>query len=151
VVMPAGDNSILVRQSSLAVLPAETSGASRRNGRRSEDFSYQYLKYHEGFLTCCKILRHGTSGFTFHAKEGVLRIFIALKSPSPRSGLNPRSLGPVASTLTTTPPRRRPKCKCEVQSFVVTGQPAVCCRKYEVVVSRDMWLISECALQQHER
>jgi hypothetical protein len=39
-------------------------------------------------------------------KERVLRIFIALKNPSPMSGSNPRPLGPVASTLTTTPPRR---------------------------------------------
>jgi hypothetical protein len=31
---------------------------------------------------------------------------IALKNPSPWPGLNPQSLGPVASTLTTTPPRR---------------------------------------------
>jgi hypothetical protein len=30
-------------------------------------------------LTCCKILRHGASFFTSHPKEGVLRIFIALK------------------------------------------------------------------------
>jgi hypothetical protein len=36
----------------------------------------------------------------------VLRIFIALKNPSPWPGSNPQSLGPVASTLTTTPPRR---------------------------------------------
>jgi hypothetical protein len=53
-----------------------------------------------------KILRHGTSGFTFHLKEGVLRIFIALKNPSLWTGSNPRPLGPMASTLTTTPPRR---------------------------------------------
>jgi hypothetical protein len=39
-------------------------------------------------------------------EEGVLRIFIALKNPSPWLGLNPQPLGPVASTLTTTPPRR---------------------------------------------
>jgi hypothetical protein len=38
--MPTGDNSLLVYQSSLAVLPAETSGASRRNGRRNENFAY---------------------------------------------------------------------------------------------------------------
>jgi hypothetical protein len=30
-------------------------------------------------LTCHKILLHGTSGFIFHPKEGVPRIFIALK------------------------------------------------------------------------
>jgi hypothetical protein len=44
VMMPAGDNSLLVYQSSLTILPAETSGASRRNGR-SENFAYQFLKY----------------------------------------------------------------------------------------------------------
>jgi hypothetical protein len=40
------------------------------------------------------------------AKDGVLCTFIALKNPSSRPGLNPRYLGPVASTLTTKPPRR---------------------------------------------
>jgi hypothetical protein len=93
------------QQSSLAVLAAETSRASKRNGR-NEDFAYQYLKYLKGSLTYRKILRHGTSGFISLPKEGVLRIFIALKSPSPWPGLNPRPLGQVASTLTTTPPRR---------------------------------------------
>jgi hypothetical protein len=90
----AGDNSWLVHQRSLTVLLAETSGALRRNGRRSENFAYQYLKYLKGSLTCRKTLRHGTSGFISHPKEGVLRIFVAL------------TLGPVASTLTATPPRR---------------------------------------------
>jgi hypothetical protein len=66
----------------------------------------QYLWYVNGSFTCRKILRHGTSGFTSHQKEGVLRIFIALKNSWPRPGLSPRHLGPVASTLTTTPPRR---------------------------------------------
>jgi hypothetical protein len=105
VMIPAGDNSYLVHQSSLAVLPAETSWDSRRNGR-SEDFLHQYLKYLNGSLTCRKILRHGTSGFTSHPKKGVLHFVIALKNTSPRLGLNPRPLGPVANTQTTTPPRR---------------------------------------------
>jgi hypothetical protein len=39
-------------------------GANRRNGRRSEYFAYQHLRYFSGYLTCYKILRHGTSGFT---------------------------------------------------------------------------------------
>jgi hypothetical protein len=52
--MPAGRNSWLVHQSSLAVLPADTSGESRRNGRKSENFAYQYPKYHKGRLTCRK-------------------------------------------------------------------------------------------------
>jgi hypothetical protein len=53
-----------------------------------------------------KMLRRGASGFTCHPKEGVLRIFIAFKNPSPWPGFNQRPLGPVAFTLTTTPPRR---------------------------------------------
>jgi hypothetical protein len=34
------------------------------------------------------------------------RFFIALKNPSPWPGSNPKPFGPVASTLTITPPRR---------------------------------------------
>jgi hypothetical protein len=45
--MPAGDNSWLVYQSSLAVLPAETSRASRRNGRRNENFAYSVSSIHQ--------------------------------------------------------------------------------------------------------
>jgi hypothetical protein len=40
--------------------------------------------------------------FTSLPKEVVLK---PLKIHRPRSGSNPRTLGPVASTLTTTPPR----------------------------------------------
>jgi hypothetical protein len=104
-IMPTGDNSWLVHQSSLTVLPTEISGASRRNRRRSENFAYQYLKYLKGSLTCRKIMRNGTSGFTSQPKEVALRIFIALKNPSPWPGLNPWPLSPEAITLTTTPPR----------------------------------------------
>jgi hypothetical protein len=45
----------------------------------------------------------GPRGSTSHPKEGVLRIFIALKNQSLQPGLNPRTLGPVTCTLTTTP------------------------------------------------
>jgi hypothetical protein len=54
IMMPAEDNSWLVHQSSLAVLPAETSRASRRNGRKEWEFGLaknlaeQYLKYFKG-------------------------------------------------------------------------------------------------------
>jgi hypothetical protein len=51
IMIPDGYNSRLVHQSSLTVLPAETSGAIRRNGRRSKNFAYQYLKYLRGSLT----------------------------------------------------------------------------------------------------
>jgi hypothetical protein len=77
--MPAGDNSWLVHQSSLAVLPSEK---SRRNGRRRENFAYQYLTHLKGSSTRRKILRNATSSVTSHTKEGLLRIFISLKNPS---------------------------------------------------------------------
>jgi hypothetical protein len=73
----------------------------------------QYLRYLTGNLRCRKISR-----FAFLPKEGVLRIFIAFKNPSPRPGLNLRPLGPVVSTLTTTPPRRHPNSYCSVPMFV---------------------------------
>jgi hypothetical protein len=53
-------------------------------------------------LTCRKILRHGADSFTPPPKEGVLWINIALVNPL-RPDLNPRTLDPVASTLTITP------------------------------------------------
>jgi hypothetical protein len=75
--MLAGDKSWVIHHSSLAVLPAETPAASSRNGWRSENFAYQYLKYLKG--SCCKILWHGNSGFISHLKKDVLQIFIAIK------------------------------------------------------------------------
>jgi hypothetical protein len=58
------------------------------------------------FLACSKILRHGADGFTSSPNEGVLRMLIALKIPKLRPGLNPRTLGPMVSTLNITPLRR---------------------------------------------
>jgi hypothetical protein len=58
------------------------------------------------FITCRKILQHGNGGFISSPKEGVLRIVIDLKNPLHRLGLNPRTLGLMASTATTTSLRR---------------------------------------------
>jgi hypothetical protein len=76
-------------------------------GERNENLAVWSISVHtwKGFFMCHKIVRHGTSGSTSPPKEGVLQMFITLKNPSPRPGLNPWTLGPVASTLTTTPPR----------------------------------------------
>jgi hypothetical protein len=43
-------------------------------------------------------------GFNFPPKEGVLGIFIALNSPSRWLDLKQQILGPMANTLTITPP-----------------------------------------------
>ena len=50
-------------------------------------------------------VRHGTDGFTYTPKEGVLRIFSPLKIRRLRPGLNPRTWVPKASTLTPRPPK----------------------------------------------
>jgi hypothetical protein len=55
-------------------------------------------------LTCRKLLRHGTSGFTSYPKEGELRIFIAVKNPSPLAGFEPAIFE--SSGKHTTTPRR---------------------------------------------
>jgi hypothetical protein len=92
----------------------------------------QCLWYVNGSFTCRKILRHGTSGFTYHPKEGAQQIFIALKNPSPRPGLKPRLLGSVASTLTTTLLRRLwfnydiIKSKIQIMKVLITYVNTVC-------------------------
>jgi hypothetical protein len=82
----------------------DIAGASGRVGKGNENLVYPHPWDFKRDFTCRKILRHETSGFTSHPKEGVLRIFIALKNPSPWRCSNPQPLGPVASTLITTPP-----------------------------------------------
>jgi hypothetical protein len=57
----------------------DISGVSRRMGEGNENLVYPTPWDFKISVTCHKILRHGTSGFTSHPKEGVLRIFIALK------------------------------------------------------------------------
>jgi hypothetical protein len=78
---------------------------------------YQYLRYINRSLTCLKKL-HGAFGCSSHQKVGVLRIFIVLKNPLPWPSLNSQPLGPVASTLTTTPPRQL---MSQISKFPVFG------------------------------
>jgi hypothetical protein len=88
-----GDNALLVHQSSLAVLPAETSGAGRRNGRRSENFAYQYLKYLKGSVTCRKILRHGTFPLYFPSERKVCCGYLSPLKSIASVGFEPAILG----------------------------------------------------------
>jgi hypothetical protein len=57
-------------------------------------------------------LRHGTYGFTSLRRKQCSGFLSPLKIHRPRSGSNPRTLGPVASTLTTSPPRSTQLLKC---------------------------------------
>jgi hypothetical protein len=100
-----------VHQSSLANLPPESAGSKqeeRTKGMMNLALWSIFVHTCKLFFACRKILRHGSSYeyFTSPLKEGVLRIFIALKNPSPLPGVKSRTLGPMAVTLTITPPRR---------------------------------------------
>jgi hypothetical protein len=89
----AGWGKLLTRSLELSGNPTSRDIWKRVGGMyEGENFACQYLRYVNGFLTCRKILRHGVIGFISHPKVGVLRIFTALKNPSPRPGLNPRHL-----------------------------------------------------------
>jgi hypothetical protein len=52
-----------------------------------------------------KIFSFSLLSFTSLPKEVALRILIALKNPSPSAGFEPETLGAMASTLSTIPPR----------------------------------------------
>ena len=62
---------------------------------------YQNADFHVTFINILHAvkLRHGTDAFTFPLKEGVLRIFFALKIRRLRPGANPRTWVPKASRL----------------------------------------------------
>jgi hypothetical protein len=89
--MSTEEHSWLVHQSSLANSTTSHLVSNRRYGRKEWKFNIAkyFCSYLQVICTCRKILRHGGFSFTSPPKEGVLRIFMALKSPSPRPGFNP--------------------------------------------------------------
>ena len=50
-------------------------------------------------------MRHGTNGFTYLPKEGVLRIFLALKNSTNSAGFQPANLGTKGQHSTSRPPK----------------------------------------------
>jgi hypothetical protein len=106
--MPAGDKSWLVYQSSLAVLPAEASGTSRINGRSNEHFAHSVSLIRQRIFYMPWNFTAWDLRLYFPSEGRMLRISIVLKNPPLRPGLNRRPLGPVTSTQTTTPPTRLP-------------------------------------------
>jgi serum/glucocorticoid-regulated kinase 2 len=68
----------------------------------------------------------------------VLQIFITFKIPLPWLGLNLRPLGPVASTLTTTPLRQHYQNKNGKMQHVSSFIPTVFCFFQVGVVHRDI-------------
>jgi hypothetical protein len=96
------------RASVLSILMCQPEPSGRQSGDLGEkwrQFGLRNISIHARKVLLHAVnLRHGTDGFTSPPKEVALRIFITLKNPSTSVG-NPRTLGPVASTLTTSPPR----------------------------------------------
>jgi hypothetical protein len=81
-VLLASAYSWFVHQSSLAIIPGESS-TSEAGG--TGEGNYEFLPYEVSFsyfecffLTFRKIFRHGADGLTSPPKESVVRIFIAL-------------------------------------------------------------------------
>jgi hypothetical protein len=104
--VPAGDNNWLDHQSFLTVLPAETSGTSRRNGQRVRIFSISIWNTSRDIQHAVKYYDMGPPPLPPIWRKVCCGFLSPLKNPSPRRGFNPRPLGPVASTLITKPPRR---------------------------------------------
>jgi hypothetical protein len=73
----------------------------------NDNFVYSCLWDFMSSVTCRKILRHGTFRLYFPSERKVCCGFLSpLKIRLLGRVMNPQHLGPVASTLTTTPPRR---------------------------------------------
>jgi hypothetical protein len=98
----SSNHSLFIHQCSMKA--AETSSTESGRWREMSNLADAESVTRQWFLICRIILRRGASGFTSPPKEDVLRIFIALKN-HPRPGLNPRTLGPMASTQIITTPR----------------------------------------------
>ena len=80
--------------------PLATEGGTLRGREMFRKISSRIrLPCNSRYLLHAANLRHGTDGFTSPPKEGVLRIFSPLKIRHLRSGLNPRTWVPKASTL----------------------------------------------------
>jgi hypothetical protein len=85
-----------------------TPDLTTRWATRNDNFVYSSLWDFKSSFTCNKILRHGTFPLYFPSERKVCWGFLSpLKIHRLGRVLNPQPLGPVASTLITTPPRRR--------------------------------------------
>jgi hypothetical protein len=100
---------------------------------RSDDYDDDYLFRTRRVQLALRVLRHGASGFTSPPKEGVLRIIIALKNQSLQPGFNLPTLRPMASTLTTRPPKTT---SIHINGFCVTTMWKILGLRAEKAASR---------------
>ena len=73
----------------------------------TDEFCLKMPDFHVTFrdLLHAVNLRHGTNGFTSLPKEGVLRIFFALKNPTASAGFERANLGTKGQHATSRPPK----------------------------------------------
>ena len=73
----------------------------------ADEFCLKMPDFHVTFrdLLHAVNLRHGTKGFTSLPKEGVLRIFFALKNLTTSAGFEPANLGTKGQHATSRPPK----------------------------------------------
>jgi hypothetical protein len=79
---------------------------SRRWTKEMKIWSFRSFGTSRVILHAVKSYDMGPSRFTSHPSGRCAEDFYRLKNPSPWPDSKPQPLGPVASTLTTTPPRR---------------------------------------------
>jgi hypothetical protein len=81
-----GKNFWFINQSSLAILSAELSISKAGRTGEGNEFNLRniFVRASKGFVFNVKQnVTHRADGFTSPPKKGVLRIFVALKNPSP--------------------------------------------------------------------
>ena len=73
----------------------------------TDEFCLKMPDFHVTFRDLLRAvnLRNWTDGFTSLPKEGVLRIFFALKNPTASAGFEPANLGAKGQHATSRPPK----------------------------------------------
>jgi hypothetical protein len=100
------DHSGFIHQSALAITNRYTSYRSRRNWREmSVNFAYKFLFHTVGIFNMPLNFSTWAHGFISPPKEVCYGFLSPLKIHRPQPGLNPRTLDPMANTVTTRPPR----------------------------------------------
>ena len=107
-----------------------------------------YLKIPDFHVTFRDLLHavnlwHGKNGFTSLPKEGVLRIFFALKNPTASAGFEPANLGTKSQHATSRPPKPLSvTTPMSVQNGLHCSVPTIvgfskrnCCRADNVIIS----------------
>jgi len=86
------------------ILAAKGGTMWARNGRKIYPEVARLPRSIRGFLHAVN-LRHGTDSFTSLPKEGVLRIFFALKNPTASAGFEHTNFGSKGQHDTSRPPK----------------------------------------------